>query len=188
MITACKRRRIRLVAAARLPSAHADETIAWPGCRPIVALLTGRRWAAREGQRAEGAPPPGPPCPQAIESRAMDALTTSVIIDAPRERVFAYLEDLANHPEFTDHYLVDWRLTREDSIGRGAGARFRIAAPGNRFGGGDVTFAEVESPRRIVEVGRSGKANRIRTLGVYELAEGIHGTTRVQFTLQMDSP
>ena len=118
----------------------------------------------------------------------MDALTTSVIIDAPRERVFAYLEDLANHPEFTDHYLVDWRLTREDSIGRGAGARFRIAAPGNRFGWGDVTFAEVESPRRIVEVGRSGKANRIRTLGVYELAEGIHGTTRVQFTLQMDSP
>jgi uncharacterized protein YndB with AHSA1/START domain len=118
----------------------------------------------------------------------MDAVTTSVIIDAPRERVFAYLEDLANHPQFTDHYLVDWRLTREDSVGTGAGARFRIAAPGNRFGWGDVTFAEVEAPRRIVEVGRSGKANRIRTLGVYELVEGMHGTTRVQFTLQTDSP
>jgi uncharacterized protein YndB with AHSA1/START domain len=117
----------------------------------------------------------------------MDAVTTSVIIDAPRERVFEYLEDLANHPEFTDHYLVDWRLTREDSVGRGAGARFRIAAPGNRFGWGDVTFVEVEAPRRIVEAGRSGKGNRIRTLGVYELAEGIHGTTRVQFTLQTES-
>jgi uncharacterized protein YndB with AHSA1/START domain len=113
--------------------------------------------------------------------------TASVIVDAPRERVFEYLEDLANHPEFTDHYLRDWRLTREDSVGRGAGARFRIAAPGNRFGWGDVTFAEVEAPRRIVEVGRSGKANRIRTLGVYELAEGIHGSTRVQFTLQTES-
>lgn len=116
----------------------------------------------------------------------MAAVTTSIVIDAPRERVFEYLEDLANHPEFTDHYLVDWRLTREDSVGRGAGARFRIAAPGNRFGWGDVTFAEVQPPRRIVEVGRSGKGNRVRTLGVYELSEATHGTTRVQFTLQTE--
>jgi uncharacterized protein YndB with AHSA1/START domain len=117
----------------------------------------------------------------------MDAVSASVVIDAPRERVFAYLQDLANHPEFTDHYLVDWHLTREDSVGRGAGARFRIAAPGNRFGWGDVTFVEVQPPRRIVEVGRSGKGNRIRTLGVYELADGVHGTTRVQFTLSTES-
>jgi uncharacterized protein YndB with AHSA1/START domain len=117
----------------------------------------------------------------------MESVTASVTIDAPRERVFAYLQDLANHAEFTDHYLVDWRLTREDSVGRGAGARFRIAAPGNRFGWGDVTFAEVQAPRRIVEVGRSGKGNRIRTLGVYELSEGVHGTTRVQFTLSTES-
>ena len=41
----------------------------------------------------------------------------------PREEVFAYLADVANHPEFTDHFLKDWRLTREDSEGRGAGAR-----------------------------------------------------------------
>jgi uncharacterized protein YndB with AHSA1/START domain len=117
----------------------------------------------------------------------MDAVTTSIVIDAPRERVFAYLQDLANHPQFTDHYLVDWRLTRADSVGRGAGARFRIAAPGNRFGWGDVTFSEVQAPRKIVEVGRSGKGNRIRTLGVYELAEGVHGTTRVHFTLSTES-
>jgi uncharacterized protein YndB with AHSA1/START domain len=117
----------------------------------------------------------------------MDSVTSSVVIDAPRERVFAYLQDLANHAEFTDHYLVDWRLTREDSVGRGAGARFRIAAPGNRFGWGDVTFVEVQEPRRIVEVGRSGKGNRIRTLGVYELSEGVHRTTRVQFTLSTES-
>ena len=116
----------------------------------------------------------------------MAAVTTSIVIDAPRERVFEYLEDLANHPEFTDHYLVDWRLTREDSVGRGAGARFRIAAPGNRFSWGDVTFAEVQPPRRIVEVGRSGKGNRIRTIGVYELSEAVHSTTRVQFTLQTE--
>ena len=49
-------------------------------------------------------------------------------------------------PEFTDHYLVDWHLTRIDSVGLGAGARFRVKAPGNRFSWGDVTFVEVDAP------------------------------------------
>jgi uncharacterized protein YndB with AHSA1/START domain len=113
-------------------------------------------------------------------------VTVSIIIDAPRERVFDYLQDIANHPEFTDHYLVDWHLTRENSVGRGAGARFRVTAPGNRFSWADVTFTEVDPPHRIVEVGRTGKANRVRTLGVYELAQGAGGTTRVRFTLQTE--
>ncbi|HEY3828202.1 MAG TPA: SRPBCC family protein [Solirubrobacteraceae bacterium] len=114
----------------------------------------------------------------------MHPLTVSILIDAPRERVFAYLKDLANHSEFTDHYLHDWHLTRENSVGLGAGARFRVAAPGNRFSWGDVTFAEVEHPHRIVEVGRGGKDNRVRTLGVFELAPGAGGATRVRFTLE----
>jgi uncharacterized protein YndB with AHSA1/START domain len=114
----------------------------------------------------------------------MDPVTVSILIDAPREQVFEYLQDLANHSEFTDHYLHDWHLTRADSVGRGAGARFRVGAPGNRFSWGDVTFAEVEAPHRIVEVGRGGKNNRVRTLGVYELAPDAGGTTRVRFTVE----
>ncbi len=114
----------------------------------------------------------------------MDPLTVSVVVSAPREQVFEYLQDIANHPEFTDHYLVDWHLTRIDSVGRGAGARFRVKAPGNRFSWGDVTFSEVERPHRIVEVGRTGKNNRIRTVGVYDLAPAAAGATRVRFTLQ----
>ncbi len=114
----------------------------------------------------------------------MDPITVSVIVDRPREQVFDYLQDIANHPDFTDHYLVDWHLTRIDSVGRGAGARFRVKAPGARFSWADVTFAEVDRPHRIVEVGRTGKANRVRTLGVYELAPGPGGTTRVQFTIE----
>jgi uncharacterized protein YndB with AHSA1/START domain len=113
-------------------------------------------------------------------------VTVSTVVSAPRERVFDYLQDIANHPEFTDHYLVDWHLTRIDSVGRGAGARFRIKAPGNRFSWGDVTFAEVDRPHRIVKVGRAGKNNRIRTLGVYELAPGAAGTTRVRFTRETE--
>ncbi len=114
----------------------------------------------------------------------MDPVSVSIVVSAPREEIFDYLQDIANHPEFTDHYLVDWHLTRIDSVGRGAGARFRIKARGNRFGWGDVSFAEVDRPHRIVETGRMGKNNRIRTLGVYDLAPAAAGATRVRFTLE----
>ncbi len=111
-------------------------------------------------------------------------MSVSIVVSAPREQVFDYLLDIANHPEFTDHYLVDWHLTRLDSVGLGAGARFRVKAPASRFSWADVTFAEVERPRRILEVGRAGKNNRIRTVGEYELVPAGGGSTRVSFTFQ----
>ena len=114
----------------------------------------------------------------------MDPFTVSTTIALPREQVFEYLADIANHAEFTDHYLVDWRLTREDSFGPGAGARFRMKAPLSRFGWGDMSFAEVQPPYRIVERGRGGKFNRIRMLGTYTLSPGPGGTTRVEYTLE----
>jgi uncharacterized protein YndB with AHSA1/START domain len=114
----------------------------------------------------------------------VDPVTVSIVISAPREEIFDYLEDIANHPEFTDHYLVDWHLTRIDSVGPGAGASFRVKAPGNRYSWADVRFTKVERPHRIVEAGRTGKNNRIRTLGVYELSPASGGATRVSFTLQ----
>ena len=47
----------------------------------------------------------------------MDPVTAYVTIGRPREEVFDYLADIANHPEFSDHYLKEWRLTRVDSSG-----------------------------------------------------------------------
>src|SRR5439155_25813609 len=89
------------------------------------------------------------------------------------------------HPEFTDHYLVDWHLTREDSYGLGAGARFKMEAPLNRFPWVDVSLIELDRPRRIVEAGRAGKFNRIRTLGVYDPEPTGDGrATRVTFTTE----
>lgn len=124
---------------------------------------------------------------EGIDSRGgMDPVQASIVVDSARERVFDYLQDIANHSQFTDHYLVDWRLTRTRSVGVGAGARFRVKAPGNRFGWAGVSIAEVQRPHRIVEVGRGGKSNRIRTLGVYELAPGAGGTTRITFTFQTE--
>ena len=113
----------------------------------------------------------------------MDPITVDVTIARPRDEVFEYLADIANHAEFNDHFLVDWRLTREDTYGYGAGARYKVKAPLNRFPWADSTIIELERPRRLVEAGRMGKYNRIRQLGVYELEQGSSGTTKVTFTL-----
>ena len=43
----------------------------------------------------------------------MDPVTVSITVGRPREEVFAYLADIANHAEFTDHFLEDWHLTRD---------------------------------------------------------------------------
>ena len=75
--------------------------------------------------------------------------------------------------------MVDWRLTREDTYGYGAGARFRLedaAATASR--GATRRSIEVERPRRIVEAGRGGKFNRIRTLGVYDARPGVGAAPR----------
>jgi uncharacterized protein YndB with AHSA1/START domain len=116
----------------------------------------------------------------------VDPVTVNVTIARPREEVFAYLADIANHAEFTDHFLTDWHLTREDTYGQGAGARFRIGIPGARFNWGDTTFVDVQDPYRIVEAGRGGKFNRVRTLGTYTLTPGAGNTTRVEFTSETE--
>jgi uncharacterized protein YndB with AHSA1/START domain len=113
-------------------------------------------------------------------------LSVATTIARPRQEVFEYLSDVANHAEFSDHYLVDWHLLREDPQGLGAGARFRVKAPLSRFSWADVTLAELEPPYRIVERGRGGKYNRIRMLGTYTLSEGPGGTTQVRYTLETE--
>ena len=64
----------------------------------------------------------------------MDPVSASITIDRPPEEVFEYLLDMANHQEFSDHYLVDWHLTRADSYGRGASETLigRILGPRRR--------------------------------------------------------
>lgn len=86
----------------------------------------------------------------------MEPLTLSTTIAKPREEVFEYLADVANHEEFSDHCMVDWHLTREDSYGHGAGARFRLKSRFDRFSYGDITLAQVTPPELIVASGRGG--------------------------------
>ncbi|HVL31741.1 MAG TPA: SRPBCC family protein [Solirubrobacteraceae bacterium] len=116
----------------------------------------------------------------------MEPVELTTTIAAPRETVFEYLADVANHSEFTDHCLVDWHLTREDSYGRGAGARFRVKSRFDRFSYGDITLAEVEPPERILATGRAGRFNRIRTRTEWTLEETGDGRTHVTFTTQAE--
>jgi uncharacterized protein YndB with AHSA1/START domain len=115
----------------------------------------------------------------------VDPVELTITIDRPRDEVFEYLADIANHPEFTDHYLKDWRLTRVDSYGPGAGARYKMDAPFQRFAWSDLTFVAVEPPRRIVAVGRGGKFNRIKTFASWTL-EPASGGTRVEFVFETE--
>jgi uncharacterized protein YndB with AHSA1/START domain len=116
----------------------------------------------------------------------VDPVTLEVTIDRPREQVFDYLADVANHPEFTDHYLKDWHLTRIGSSGTGAGARFRVDKRFNRFGWADMTLIEVKRPWRIVAVGRGGKYNRIKTFQTWELDPASGGGTRLEWTFETE--
>jgi uncharacterized protein YndB with AHSA1/START domain len=118
----------------------------------------------------------------------VDPVTASITIARPREEVFDYLADVANHLEFSDHYLKHFHLTRIDSVGLGAGARFRLDAPLNRFSWADMTFVEVDRPYRIVALGRGGKFNRIRTTTVWTLEPAPGGGTEVEVMTETEPP
>jgi uncharacterized protein YndB with AHSA1/START domain len=115
----------------------------------------------------------------------MDPITASITIDRPREEVFEYLADIANHPEFMDHFLKEWRLTRVESYGRGAGARYKVDAPLDRFSWADMTFIDVERPHKIVAAGRGGKFNRNKTWTTWTLSPAGHAT-RVEVTTESE--
>jgi hypothetical protein len=117
----------------------------------------------------------------------VDPVTVSPTIGRPREEVFDYLADVANHLEFSDHYLKDFRLLRVESSGRGAGARYRITRP-LRDVWEDMTFVEVERPYRIVAFGRGGKFNRVKTTRIYTLDEEGADSTRVEMMTESEPP
>jgi hypothetical protein len=62
----------------------------------------------------------------------MSSLTVSTTIARSPADVYELLDDLANHEQFTDHFLVDWHMTREDTRGVGAGVRLRATVGSHR--------------------------------------------------------
>ena len=108
----------------------------------------------------------------------MGPVSADIEIDLPRERVFEALADVARRPSFTDHFQSGFHLTRLDSVGVGAGARFKVGTR-RRSVWMDSAIAEVEPPHKIVEHGSGGRVNRIPTTTVWDLREGPGGLTKV---------
>lgn len=111
----------------------------------------------------------------------MRQVTVSTVISAPREQVFDFVCDLAGRPAYTDHFMGDYRLARANPVGSGAAARFQLLGPlAKEYA--ELTIAEVDRPRRIVEEIRYGRRGRNRSLALYEFTPEAGGTTRVELT------
>ena len=89
----------------------------------------------------------------------------------PRELIFELVGDLAWRSSFTDHFISDFHLTRIESGGVGAGARFRLHLPLNSAWM-ETTIVEADPLHRIIEHGRGGRDNRVVARTVWELTEG----------------
>jgi uncharacterized protein YndB with AHSA1/START domain len=117
----------------------------------------------------------------------MGPVSAEIEIDAPRARVFAAIADLSRRPSFTDHFLSGFHLTRIDSRGVGAGARFRVGSPLRRVWM-DTAILAVEEPHKLVEHGRGGRGNRIPVATAWELTEGTGSLTRVRVSRWTEPP
>jgi len=111
----------------------------------------------------------------------MGPISAEVEIDVPRERAFKLIGDLSARPSFTDHFLIDFHLTRIEPTGVGAGARFRVKVP-LRSIWMDTVIVEQEEPFRIVEQGHGGRVNRIASHTVWELTGGTGSLTAVRLS------
>ncbi|HET7507219.1 MAG TPA: SRPBCC family protein [Solirubrobacterales bacterium] len=110
----------------------------------------------------------------------MKPVTVETTVARPPLGVFEFLDALANHERFLDHYLVDWEFSGPRR-GIGAKARARVDAPASQdhF---EFEVTEAEAPSRIVERGVSSAGKR-ETQGTYRLEPLPDGGTRIEFEL-----
>jgi hypothetical protein len=110
----------------------------------------------------------------------MRPVTVSIEVPQGVEEVFDFLDVLANHEAFLDHFLVDWKFSGP-ARGVGARAEARASAPMSQDWT-DFEVVETERPSRIVEEGVGLKGKR-RTRGTYTLEPLPDGGTRISFEL-----
>ena len=111
----------------------------------------------------------------------MGPISAETTIDAPRERVWALVSDLADRPAYCDHFQHEYRLERLESRGVGASARFRVEATRMKIWM-ETVVSEAQAPHRLFESGRGGRLDRIPIFTVWELAEGAGRITEARVT------
>ncbi|GGL94923.1 hypothetical protein GCM10010129_43480 [Streptomyces fumigatiscleroticus] len=102
-------------------------------------------------------------------------------IDVPQtpEQVYDFLDVMAHHERFTDHYLTGWRYS---GPGRGIGSGATVVASlGGTKTEVTIEVVEAEAPRRIVERNVSAAGRRLAH-GTYTIEWLPAGGSRVSFT------
>lgn len=98
----------------------------------------------------------------------MGPASAEIRIDAPRERVFEVVGDLALRPAFCGHFMEQFRLQRIDSTGTGAAARFWVAAPMFPIWM-ETVITELDPPHMVLERGRGSRLDRMPIGTAWEL-------------------
>lgn len=111
----------------------------------------------------------------------MGPISAETTIDAPRERVWELIADLADRPSFCDHFQRNFRLERIESRGVGAAARFEVDASRMRLWM-ETVVEEEDPPHRLFERGRGGRLDRIPIFTVWELESGAGEETEARVT------
>jgi hypothetical protein len=109
----------------------------------------------------------------------MKPVTVSIDVPQTPEQVYGFLDVMAHHERFTDHYLTNWRYSGP-ARGIGSCATVTAALGGTKT---DVTIkvVEAEAPRRIVEHNVSAAGRRVGR-GTYTIEPLRTGGTHISFT------
>jgi ribosome-associated toxin RatA of RatAB toxin-antitoxin module len=113
----------------------------------------------------------------------MKPVTVATTVAKSPAEVFEFLDVLANHEGFLDHYLTDWKFSGpKRGVGAKAEARVNTTMSQDWF---EFEVTEAEAPRLIAEQGVSSGGKR-KTRGTYRLEETPDGGTRIEFELAFD--
>ena len=112
----------------------------------------------------------------------MKPVSVSVEVPNSPHQVYEFLDVLANHERFTDHFMVDWQLSGPER-GVGAKANVRVKATVEKDWT-DIEVVEADADRRIVEEATGGPSAKRRTRGTYLLEPLPDGGTRISFELE----
>ncbi|MFF3957160.1 SRPBCC family protein [Streptomyces sp. NPDC001890] len=109
----------------------------------------------------------------------MKPVTVSIDVPQTPEQVYGFLDVMAHHERFTNHYLTDWHFS---GPGRGVGSCARVtAALGGTKTDVAIEVVEAQPPRRIVERNVSAAGRRLAR-GTYTIEPLRTGGSHVSFT------
>ena len=108
----------------------------------------------------------------------MKPIIISIDVSQSRDRVYDFLDVLANHERFTDHMMRDWQLSGPP---RGIGGKAKVSVlVGNRTEPVEIEVIAAEPPVRTVERNIGADGDHV-AIGTYALTQIAGGGTRIDF-------